>query len=86
MRKGAVLAALVLLSACLFALSLFAGTSDLHDPALRNRYVQEMRRNHVLALSCGNRTTRLRPMLDIERQHIQLYLDAAAKSLHAITK
>lgn len=57
---------------------------DFFDPGKRTRFVAEMRKNHVLTLTCGTHTIRLRPLLDIRQEHIDQYLDAAHRSLKAI--
>lgn len=59
---------------------------DFKNPSLRGAFVGEMRRNRVLTLTCGTRTIRLRPLLDVQKTHIQAYLDAAARSLQAVRR
>lgn len=58
---------------------------DFHDPHKRGRFVSEMRKLQVLTLTCGTHTIRLRPLLDVKREHIDMYFEAAEKSLKAIS-
>lgn len=57
---------------------------DFINPQLRGRFVSEMRKRQVLTLTCGTHTIRLRPMLDIQKQHIDAYIQAAEQSLGAL--
>lgn len=59
---------------------------DFRNPALRAPFVAEMRKNRVLTLTCGPASVRLRPMLDVEKRHIDHYLEAAERSLEAIRR
>lgn len=50
---------------------------DFKDPHKRGRFVSEMRKRQVLTLTCGSHTIRLRPLLDVQAQHVDMYFEAA---------
>lgn len=59
---------------------------DFYTPKFRAEFVSEMTKRRVLTLTCGARSIRLRPMLDVKKEHIGQYVVAARDSLHHILK
>ena len=57
---------------------------DLPNKRLRNLVIDKLMELNVLVLPCGKNSIRLRPKLDIEKQHIDefiLKLDSVIKNL-----
>lgn len=57
---------------------------DFHKVKERDEFVKEMMKRHVLVLKCGTCSVRLRPMLDIHKEHLDQFASAARESLHAV--
>jgi L-lysine 6-transaminase len=57
---------------------------DLSDGPTRDRVQSQLLKAKVLALSCGTRSLRFRPVLDVDEEAIDLAIDRVASVLGAL--
>ncbi|MHB8931822.1 MAG: aminotransferase class III-fold pyridoxal phosphate-dependent enzyme, partial [Melioribacteraceae bacterium] len=59
---------------------------NLPTPDIRKKFLDELYRNKMIMLGCGNNSVRFRPTLTITKEHIDEGMERIKNTLHSLHK